>query len=197
LPAVGDVAEIGAEFFFDRRAGDAFDQQIDNQTPRLNYLLSTYSESVAQAQSLCLYLQEFFERDETLRRIRLILNLTQLLARVTLNCGQINLHLICAACAEVTQAGRQRREGKVKPLQCLCLLAFAAFRPFRRLSKNPVELDKSVAYAKRAHIFVMLRTEAEGEIPPAKYAGLFTLIITKTFARNGCSHFQPAERAAE
>src|SRR5215813_3729401 len=100
LPAVGDVAEIGAEFFFDRRAGDAFDQQIDNQTPCLNYLISTYSESVAQAQSLCLYLQEFFEREETLRRIRLILNLTQLLARVTLNCDQINLHFICAACAE-------------------------------------------------------------------------------------------------
>jgi hypothetical protein len=109
LPAAG--AGIGAEFLFDRRAGDAFDQQINNQTPRLNYLLSAYSEPVAQAQSLCLYFQELFERDESLRRIRLVLDLTQLLARVTLNCDQVNLHLIfCAVCAEVVQAGRQRRE---------------------------------------------------------------------------------------
>src|SRR5262245_41440494 len=93
LPIAGDVDEIGAEFFFDRRARDAFDQQVDNQTSRLNYLLSDYPEPVAQAKSLCLYFQEFFERDETLRRIRLILDLTQLLARVTLNCDQVDLHL--------------------------------------------------------------------------------------------------------
>jgi hypothetical protein len=47
-----------------------------------------------QAQSLCLYFQEFFERGETLRRIRLTLDLPQFLARVTLNCDQINLHLV-------------------------------------------------------------------------------------------------------
>jgi hypothetical protein len=47
-----------------------------------------------QAQSLCLYFQEFFERGETLRRIRLTVDLPQFLARVTLNCDQINLHLI-------------------------------------------------------------------------------------------------------
>src|SRR5262245_778268 len=132
LPAVRDVAEFVAEFLFDSRAGDALDQQVDNQTPRLNYLLSAYPEPVPQAQSLCLYFQEFFERDETLRRIRLILDLTQLFARVTLNCIQINLHLICAAHAEVEQAGRQRRKIAGWPPQGLCLLAFAAFRFFRR-----------------------------------------------------------------
>jgi hypothetical protein len=95
LPAVGDVAGLGAEFLFDRRAGYAFDQQVYNQTPRLNYLLSAYSEPVAQAQSLCLYFQELFERDESLRRIRLVLDLPQLLACVTLNCDQVNLHLFC------------------------------------------------------------------------------------------------------
>jgi hypothetical protein len=95
LPALGDVAGIGAEFLFDSRAGDALDQKIYNQTPRLNYLLSAYSEPVAQAQSLCLYFQELFERDESLRRIRLVLDLTQFLACVTLNCDQVNLHLIC------------------------------------------------------------------------------------------------------
>jgi len=138
LPALRDVAEIGAEFLFDRRASDAFDQQVDNQTPRLNYLLSTYSKPVAQAQSLCLYFQEFFERDETLRRIRLILDLTQLLARVTLNCNQVNLHLICAAHAEVEQAGRQKREIAGWPPQGLCLLAFAAFGFFRWAVKKIV-----------------------------------------------------------
>jgi hypothetical protein len=95
LPAVGDVAGLGPEFLFDRRAGYAFDQQVYNQTPRLNYLLSAHSEPVAQAQSLCLYFQELFERDESLRRIRLVLDLTQFLACVTLNCDQVNLHLIC------------------------------------------------------------------------------------------------------
>src|SRR5215468_5452281 len=148
LPAPGGVYGPGAEFLLDRRLGYAFDQQVYDQTPRLNYLLSAYSESVAQAQSLCLYFQELFERDESLRRVRMALDLTQLLACVTLDCDQINLHFICAACAEVEQAGRQRRESKVKPLQCLCLLAFTTFRPFRRLSRNQVELDKSVAYAK-------------------------------------------------
>src|SRR5262245_16315248 len=110
LPAARDVAGIGAELFFDRRACDALDQQVYNQTPRLNYLLSAYSEPVAQAQSLCLYFQELFERDESQRRIRLALDLTQLLACVTLDCDQVNLHFICAACVEVEQAGRQRRE---------------------------------------------------------------------------------------
>src|SRR5262249_20303034 len=56
--AAGDPAV--SEFFFDRRAGDPFNQQVDNQTSRPNYLLSAYSEPVAQAQSLCLYFQEFF-----------------------------------------------------------------------------------------------------------------------------------------
>jgi hypothetical protein len=132
LSAVGAFAGIGAEFFFDRHAGDALDQQIDNQTPRLNYLLSAYSESVAQAQSLVLYLQEFFERDEPLRRIRLILDLTQLLASVTLNCDKVDLHLICADCAEVEQAGRQRRIGNGEMPQRLCLSAFVAFGLLRR-----------------------------------------------------------------
>jgi hypothetical protein len=86
LPAAGDVAGFDAEFLFDRRAGYAFDQQVYNQTPRLNYLLSAHSEAVAQAQSLCLYFQELFERDESQRRIRLVLDLTQLLACVTLDC---------------------------------------------------------------------------------------------------------------
>ena len=124
-------AAAGAEFLLDRRAGDAFDQQVDNQTPRLNYLISAYSEPMAQAQSLRLYFQELFERDESLSRIRLVLDLTQLLARVTLNCDQVNLHLICAVCAEVEQAGRQRREGNDGPPQGLYLLAFAAFGVFR------------------------------------------------------------------
>src|SRR5262249_824603 len=91
---------------------------------------------VAQAQSLCLYFQELFERDESLRRIRLVLDLTQLLACVTLNCVQVNLHLSCAACAEVEQAGRQRREGNGGTPQGLCLLAFAAFRLFRWAAKK-------------------------------------------------------------
>ena len=99
VPAEGDDRELPAagaraEFLLDRRAGDAFDQQVDNQTPRLNYLISAYSEPMAQAQSLRLYFQELFERDESLSRIRLVLDLTQLLARVTLNCDQVNLHLI-------------------------------------------------------------------------------------------------------
>jgi hypothetical protein len=131
LPAVGDVACLGAEFLFDRRAAYAFDQQVYNQTPRLNYLLPPYSEPVAQAQSLCLYFQELFERGESLRRIRLVLDLTQFLACVTLNCDQVNLHLVCAACAEVEQAGRQRGEGNGGTPQGLCLLAFATFRLFR------------------------------------------------------------------
>jgi hypothetical protein len=96
LPRRPVFAEIAAEFFFYRRSGDPLDQKIGDQTPRLNYLLSAYSEPVAQAQSLCLYFQEFFERDESLRRIRLVLDLPQLLARVSLNCDQINLHLVCA-----------------------------------------------------------------------------------------------------
>jgi len=90
-------AEIGAEFFLYRRSGDPLDQKIGDQTPRLNDLLSADSETVPQAQSLCLYLQEFFERDESLRRIRLILDLPKFLARMTLYCDQINLHLVCAA----------------------------------------------------------------------------------------------------
>src|SRR5262245_56108560 len=81
VPAEGHDRELpaaaSAEFLLDRRAGDAFDQQVDNQTPRLNYLFSAYSEPMAQAQSLCLYFQELFERDEPLRRIRLVLDLTQ------------------------------------------------------------------------------------------------------------------------
>src|SRR5262249_15701149 len=97
LPRLSRFAQTGAEFFLHRRSGDALDQQINNQTTRLNYLPSAYSEPVAQAQPLCLYFQEFFERGETLRRIRLILDLPQLLARMTLNCDQINLHFICAA----------------------------------------------------------------------------------------------------
>jgi len=131
LPAPGGVYGLGPEFLFDRRAGYAFDQQVYNQTPRLNYLLSAYSEPVAQAQPLCLYFQELFERDESLRRIRLVLDLTQFLACVTLNCDQVNLHLVCAACAEVEQAGRQRRDGNVGTPQGLCLLAFATFRHYQ------------------------------------------------------------------
>src|SRR5262245_56578514 len=136
LPAARDVAGIGAELFFDRRAGDAFDQQIYNQTPRLNYLLSAYSEPVAQAQSLILYFQELFERDESLRRIRLVLDLTQFLACVTLNSDPVNLHLVCAACGEAEQAGRQRREGSGGTPQGLCLSAFATFRLFLRAVKK-------------------------------------------------------------
>jgi hypothetical protein len=137
VPAEGHDRELpaaaaGAEFLLDRRAGDAFDQHVDNQTPRLNYLISAYSEPMAQAQSLRLYFQELFERDESLSRIRLVLDLTQLLARVTLNCEQVNLHLICAACAEVEQAGRQRREVAGETLQGLYLLAFAAFALYRQ-----------------------------------------------------------------
>src|SRR5262252_3583543 len=94
LPGVRNGAGSGPEFFFDRRAGDAFYHQVNYQTPRLNYLLSVYSESVPQAQPLCLYFQEFFERGEPLRRIRLTIDLTQFLACVTLNCDQINLHFI-------------------------------------------------------------------------------------------------------
>src|SRR5215471_297920 len=136
LPAPGGVYGPGPEFLFDRRAGYAFDQQVYNQTPRLNYLLSAYSEPVAQAQPLCLYFQELFERDESLRRIRLVLDLTQFLACVTLNCDQVNLHLVCAACAEVEQAGRQRRDSNGGTPQDLCLLAFATFRLFRRAVKK-------------------------------------------------------------
>jgi hypothetical protein len=140
IPAEGHDCELptaaATEFLLDCRAGDAFDQQVDNETPRLNYLLSAYSEPVAQAQSLCLYFQELFERDEALSRIRLVLDLTQLLARVTLNCVQINLHLICAACAEVEQAGRQRRDIVGETLQGLYLLAFAAFALYRQAVKK-------------------------------------------------------------
>src|SRR5215475_6075497 len=132
LPAPGGVYGLGPEFLFDRRAGYAFDQQVYNQTPRLNYLLSAYSEPVSQAQSLCLYFQELFERDESLRRIRLVLDLTQFLACVTLNCDQVNLHLFCVVYAEVEQAGRQRRKCNGGTPQGLCLLAFVAFRLFRR-----------------------------------------------------------------
>jgi hypothetical protein len=129
LPAVGDVAGLDAEFLFDRRAGYAFDQQVYNQTPRLNYLLSAHSEPVAQAQSLCLYFQEFFERGEPLRRIRLTLDLTQFLARVTLNCDQINLHLIMRRLRlRICKQGAKGRRTPAATLQRLYLLAFAAPR---------------------------------------------------------------------
>jgi hypothetical protein len=45
----------GPEFFFDRRLGDAPDKQVNYQAPGLNYLFSAYSESMPQAQPLCLY----------------------------------------------------------------------------------------------------------------------------------------------
>src|SRR5262245_53129133 len=151
VPAEGHDRELpaasaSAEFLLDHRAGDAFDQQVNNQTPRLNYLFSAYSEPVAQAKSLCLYFQELFERDESLRRIRLVLDLTQFLARVTLNCDQVNLHLICAVCAEVEQAGRQRREANGGTLQGLCLLAFVALGFFGGPSRKSFKPDKSVVH---------------------------------------------------
>src|SRR5262249_23868598 len=157
LPAVGDVAGLGAEFLFDRRAGYAFDQQIHNQTPRLNYLLSAYSESVAQAQSLCLYFQELFERDESLRRIRLVFDLTQLLACVTLDCDQVNLHLIHAACAEVEQAGRQRRKTQVGRRKACVYWLLRRLDSFRGPSGKSAEPDKSVVHDAQTHIFVILR----------------------------------------
>jgi hypothetical protein len=122
----------GSEFFFDRRLRDAFDQQVNYQTSRLNYLLSAYPESVPQAQSLRLYFQEFFERGETLRRIRLTLDLTQFLAHVTLNCDQINLHLIMRRPPPgFCKQGAKGENSMIKPLQGLCLLAIAAFSPSR------------------------------------------------------------------
>jgi hypothetical protein len=130
--AVGEIYAGGSEFFFDRRAGDAFDQQVNYQTPRPNYLLSAYSESVPQAQSLRLYFQEFFERGETLRRIRLTLDLTQFLARVTLNCDQINLHLIYAPpTLRFSKQGAKAAKAPIKLPQGPCLLAFAAFTPLQ------------------------------------------------------------------
>jgi hypothetical protein len=118
-----------SECFFDRRAGDAFDHQVNYQTPRLNYLLSAHSESVPQAQSLCFYFQEFFERGEPLRRIRLTLDLTQFLARVTLNCDQINLHLIMRRLRlRICKQGAKGRRTPAATLQRLYLLAFAAPR---------------------------------------------------------------------
>jgi|SRR5882672_3987173 len=127
---LGNVSVGAPEFFFYRRAGDAFDQQVNYQTPRLNYLPSAYSESVPQAQSLCLYFQEFFERGKSLRRIRLVLDLTQLLARVTLNCDQINLHLIMRRLRlRLSKQGAKDGKAPAAALRHLCLLAFAAFRP--------------------------------------------------------------------
>src|SRR5438093_12278679 len=105
LPALGGVYGLGPEFLFDRRAGYAFDQQVYNQTPRLNYLLSAYSEPVGQAQPLGLYFKELFEPDEQLRRIRLALDVKQFRACVTLNCGRVDMNTASPACDEAELAG--------------------------------------------------------------------------------------------
>jgi hypothetical protein len=67
-----------------------------------------------------------------LRRIRLTLDLTQFLARVTLNCDQINLHLIMRRPPPgFCKQGAKGENSPINPLQCLCLLAFVAFSPSR------------------------------------------------------------------
>jgi hypothetical protein len=145
-PAASYVSGGLAEFLFDRRLSDPFDQQINYQTARLNYLLPAYSESVPQAQSLCLYFQEFFERGETLRRIRLTLDLTQFLARVTLNCDQINLHLIMRRPRlRLSKQGAKGVNMRVNGCNACVYWLLPRSGRFNQPSRKPAAPDKSAA----------------------------------------------------
>jgi hypothetical protein len=71
------------------------------------------------------------------------------------------------------------------------------FDLFGRQPRKLVETDKSVVRDAQSHIFVILGPEYESEIPPLADSRLFISVGAQTVARNGSSHFQPAEQATE